>query len=180
MHFTYCCRVHPSLRGTTDADAFERAVTHVLSDPRGWARAGVIFTAVLSASDVVVELVPNCTARNLGQRFDGMSVTDCSRAHVYINASRWAAGAKRGGAPDPAHTMLLSRYRAYVINHEFGHILLGCTADDHVPKGACVSGGDASVMMQQTNGVGRQCRPNPWPGQSEVARVREALARKLI
>jgi len=68
---------------------------------------------------------------------------------VVLNAVRWAGGADSWGAD-------VSGYRAYLVNHEFGHFL----GYGHV---GCPAGGEpAPVMMQQTKTVGA-CVPNAWP-----------------
>ena len=138
-----------------DAADFAARVTQVLSDPRGWRGAGLAFRRVDSGRvDFRVALASPRTTDRLCAPLPTNGVFSCvSGERAVVNLFRW-----RRGAASYRHR--LAGYRAYVVNHEVGHILgrshAGCPG----------SGRRAPVMLQQTKGVA-PCRPNPWPLASE-------------
>jgi hypothetical protein len=135
-----------------DAVAFAQAVERVLADPRSWGAAGrrsfqrvdhgdVDLRVVLASPRTTDDLCAPMTTEGR------LSCADGTRA--VVNARRWLTGA-------PSYRGHLAEYRAYVVNHEVGHVLGKSHAD-------CPGRGEpAPVMMQQTLGVGA-CRPSPWP-----------------
>jgi hypothetical protein len=140
-----------------DRSAFAAAVERILADPRGWtstnaialrrvARDPVAFRVTLASPKRTDELcAPMATLGRYSCFNEGRAV---------INAGRWLSGAHTYGR--------LSRYRAYLINHEVGHAL-------GLPHLACHAvNRRAPVMLQQTIGLSG-CRANPWPTKSERA-----------
>lgn len=139
----------------------------ILTDPRGWIRAGFRFVQdedapfrlVLAEGPEVDEL---CLPYDTGGRFS------CQNGPVVaLNAERW-----RSATDDwPGD---LEGYRTYLVNHEVGHLL-----HLHHPSPQCPGDGlPAPVMLQQSTELGR-CTTNPWPLPWEVdlaAARREPLA----
>lgn len=140
--------------------SFRRRSAEIYADPRGWTRAyvhfkrvekGGMFSLVLSQAKYVPTFAPIC------DRYWSCRVG----RYVIINEDRWRHGTpyfkKSGGT--------LREYRAMVVNHETGHWFgLG-----HATCGG--KGQPAPVMMQQSKGL-FGCKPNPWPLNWEIARVR--------
>ena len=135
-----------------DEAGFARAVDEVLADPRSWtAGAQVSFQRVPTgpAEFRVVLASPELTDRLCAPLHTDGDVSCRVGADAGINVKRW----RRGATP---YAGRLSEYRAYVVNHEVGHVL----GHGHT---SCPRPGElAPVMVQQTLGVGA-CRPNPWP-----------------
>jgi len=129
------------------------AVEGALYDPRSWTR-DVRFERV---DDPALALVRVLVARPeevdrlcLDAGLDTRSLYSCwNGTYAALNSVRWVNGAE-------AFTGDIDAYRAYLVNHEVGHVLgrrhEWCTA----------RGTLAPVMMQQTKGVG-ECLANPWP-----------------
>lgn len=154
----------------TDDDAtagFVEEATAVLTDPRGWPRAGFRFVADAEAPFLLVladgeEVDGLCEPYDTGGRFS------CQNGPVVaLNADRW-----REATPEwPGD---LASYRAYLVNHEVGHLL-----HLHHPSPQCPGEGlPAPVMLQQSTELG-DCTANPWPLPWEVdlaAEQREPLA----
>ena len=152
---------------------FRRAVRDILVARNGWRAAGVqfMFSDRRTPGDVLIELV---TAGEIAQRYGahgggGMSATDCSERHIRINERRWRYG-PIAAHDDPVQRMSLRKYQSYLINHEMGHILLGCTDHDHQPCRG--QGRRASVMQQHTKGVS-PCRPTATPIAADLARIQK-------
>ena len=158
---------------------FRKIVKRILvnNNSQGWGKYGYKFhetptetnTQTKALPDTLlfpvihVKLASNTFISTHGPSFAGMSIANCGTSVIHINYNRWMTGAKNNDSTrrDPVRTqMSLDSYRSYVIRHEIGHILWGCTDKDH--KKDCVLG-FAPIMMQQTNGVGESCRPNPYP-----------------
>jgi hypothetical protein len=142
---------------------FRKYVHDILSHRAGWVMYGYTFAeaGANGADATVIHLSSNEYISSFGDDFKGMSVANCSLNHIHINFLRWMTGAKDTNPHDAVRvSMTLDEYRSYVIQHEVGHILWGCTSDDH--KRSCVDG-VAPIMLQQTNGVGEGCVPNTSP-----------------
>lgn len=147
------------------AATFAQTVRRVLCDRRGWRRAGLRFCfpvhdAGASGRGFRVEL---CTNAQVERECGALAPVPMSCAFVdgrgrcLINLTRWMGGSAASG-------LALEEYRAYVINHEVGHLL----GERHAPCAA--AGAPAPVMLQQTLGT-RGCAPNPWPLREELERV---------
>jgi hypothetical protein len=129
---------------------FAQVIERVLSDPRGWLRAGYTFRLVsVSPADVEIVLASPSMTDQLCAPLQTLGRYSCAQGNrAVLNFERWRHGA-------PAYASI-ARYRTYMINHEVGH-LLG-RAHAYCPA----AGAPAPLMMQQTKGVA-PCRPNPWP-----------------
>lgn len=154
----------------TDDDAtagFEDEVHRVLTDPRGWARAGVTFVRDPDAEYLVV-LAEGDEVDRRCLPYDTYGTYSCQNGPVVaLNADRW-----RDATPQwPGD---LADYRIMLVNHEVGHLL-----HLHHPSPQCPGEGyPAPVMMQQSTELGA-CTANPWPLPWEVrlaAERREPLA----
>jgi Protein of unknown function (DUF3152) len=134
-------------------------VDKILADQRSWAAAGwATFQRVDSGPvDLHILLSTPATVDRLCAPLQTNGELSCRTGdRVVINAKRWAFGAEAFGED-------VENYRNYVVNHEVGHRLSKVHAD-------CTDAGDpAPVMMQQTKGVG-ECKANPWPLRTELAR----------
>jgi Protein of unknown function (DUF3152) len=138
--------------GLTLADAAVAAsVDATLADPRSWTAAGdVALQRVDGDATVVVRLATPPTVDRLCLPLRTNGIFSCHRnGAVNLNVMRWQQGAE--GWPLP-----MSEYRAYMVNHEFGHAL------GHGHTGCPGPGAVAPVMMQQTKGLDG-CLPNAWP-----------------
>ena len=147
---------------------FRAVVADILLDPRGWQRAGFVFTfddpdapyqLILGEADEVDEL---CLP------MDTYGAYSCQNGPVVaLNADRWRT------ATDPWEGTLAD-YRRMLVNHEVGHLL-----HMHHPSPQCPALDlPAPVMAQQSSGAA-PCTENPWPLQWEVdlaAEQREPLA----
>jgi hypothetical protein len=160
----YSIDVEKGLSGI-DLDEYARTVQAVLSDPRSWAGHGVSVQRVDSGRiDFHVTLVSSYTVRDMCGYEIKVETSCYLRAganslarvnRVVINNSRWVRGAA-------AYIGDLGAYREYVINHEVGHAL------GHQHAHACLPGGQAPAMMEQTVGLmsaatHKLCEANPWP-----------------
>ncbi len=145
--------------------AFAKLVQQALSDKRSWAGHGAALQWVSSGPvDFHVTLTSSMTVRKLCgytipietscfARAGSTSAADTNR--VVLNDARWVRGST-------AYMGDLEAYQIYMVNHESGHAL------GHSHAHACLPGGLAPVMMQQTIGLrsaatGAMCQANPWP-----------------
>jgi hypothetical protein len=142
-----------------DLKAFAATVMSTLSDRHSWtAGQDVALQRVDSGPvDFHVTLVSSMTVRSLCGYELPVETSCFSPDHdnrVVLNVARWVRG-------DVAYVADLANYHRYMVNHEVGHAL------GHVHIMACLPGGLAPVMMQQTITLkatdGKMCQPNPWP-----------------
>ncbi|NHA01298.1 DUF3152 domain-containing protein [Nocardioides sp. W3-2-3] len=93
-------------------------VERVLGDDRGWASAmGLSLRRVTSSPDFRIRLSTPKTSDELCAPLNTGGRLSCRNGQmVVLNAWRWANGAD-------AYASDLRNYRAYMINHEFGHAL---------------------------------------------------------
>ena len=130
----------------------------VLNDARSWAAYGFSFAlAPASKADFAIFLTEadDMAVAFPGASLRGMSVTDRrgDKPVVHLNAANWRAPPAASGY---LRTLAgVARYRAYVVNHEVGHVL----GLDHAHCSG--AGAPAPIMQQQTRGTGA-CRPDPW------------------
>lgn len=134
-----------------------------LNDSRSWANGNKKSFARTdgATADFVIRLASPgtthrlCNAAGLDTSIQNVSCDAGGAPWVVINAWRWAEG-----SPTFGDDML--GYRQMLINHEVGHRL----GRNHETE-ACLPGGFAPVMMQQTKTLeadnGLMCTPNPWP-----------------
>jgi hypothetical protein len=154
---------------TSDAATagFADALHAVLTDRRGWSRAGFAFVQDPDARYRIV-LAEGPVVDALCRPLRTRSTYSCQNGPVVaLNADRWRSAT-------PEWTGDLDGYRIMLINHEVGHLL-----HLHHPVVHCPAAGlPAPVMAQQSTELGR-CRPRPWPLRWEIdlaAARREPLA----
>jgi hypothetical protein len=132
------------------------AIAAVLTDPRGWSRAGFAFVLTEDAPYRIV-VAEGDEVDRLCAPYDTGGAYSCQNGPVVaLNADRW-----REATPQwPAD---LDGYRTMLVNHEVGHLL-----HLHHPRPQCPGPGlPAPVMAQQSTSLG-ECLPNPWPLQWEI------------
>ncbi len=138
--------------GLTLVDAVVAGIVDTtLAEPRSWTAPGdVQLQRVDGEADVVVRLATPPTVDRLCLPLRTNGVFSChSNGSVNLNVVRWQEGSEEWPLP-------MTEYRAYMVNHEFGHVL----GHGHV---ACPGvGAVAPVMMQQTKGLDG-CLANAWP-----------------
>lgn len=154
---------------TPDARAadFPAVVHEVLTDPRGWVRAGYRFVRDADAAYTLV-IAEGEEVDRLCHPYDTAGAYSCQNGPVVaINADRW-----RSATPEWPGS--LAGYRTMLVNHEVGHLL-----HLHHPDPQCPTAGlPAPVMAQQSSGTD-PCLPHSWPLQWEINRAaqrREPLA----
>lgn len=146
----YRLRVAPGLG--VDERAFAAQVQAILADPRSWARGAPVVrvTDPADIADVEVVLAGPALTDRLCVPLDTAGRYSCGlHGRAVLNARRWLEGA-------PAYAGDLAGYRAYLVNHEVGHVL------GHGHRGCPRPGALAPVMLQQTKGL-RGCARNSWP-----------------
>lgn len=145
-----------------DLTDFAAGVEAILTNPCGWARAGVEFARVdgdpelrlaLASQDEVAAAAEGCSAQY------SCRVQD----QVLINDARWRDSTDLWREQD----LGLGAYRHMAVNHEVGHYL----GLEHTE---CVSGGEPAPLMQQQSKGLNGCTFNPWPLPEELAAVRSA------
>ena len=160
-------RVTSSVDDVT-TDDFERDVASTLTDPRGWGRAGFVFTFDDPEAAYVVVLDDGPAVDALCLPYDTYGLYSCQNGPVVaLNADRWRSAT-------PEWTGDLATYRQMLVNHEVGHLL-----GQHHPHVACPGAGEAAPVMAQQSTELDACIPNPWPLEWEVrcaARHEESLA----
>ena len=125
-------------------------IAGVLNDPRSWTGDGDVRFALVSQAkaEVMVYLASTKTASSLCDG-DGEAGYTCVLGDVVvINAAQWTTAAAGFGD--------LTRYREFLINHAFGHLI----GKKHAECGG--KGKKAPVMLQQGAGL-FGCTANPWP-----------------
>ncbi len=136
--------------------AFSEVVTSTLTDPRGWSRAGFVFTF----SDDAPYTIVLAEGRDIDGRclpYDTSGEYSCQLGPVVaLNADRWRAAT-------PEWTGDLDAYRRMLVNHEVGHLL-----GQHHPVAGCTTPGTpAPIMVQQSTELDG-CLANPWPLDWEI------------
>lgn len=146
---------------------FGEVAQAVLTDARGWERAGFRFTFRPDAPYTVLLAEPSDVDAACAP-YDVQSTYSCQIGPtVALNADRWRHGTT-------TWTGSIDEYRAMLVNHEVGHLLGQHHPDDRCP----VAGAPAPVMAQQSKGL-EGCLANPWPLDWEIvcaARHDEPLA----
>jgi hypothetical protein len=128
-------------------------ISNILNDSRGWKGRGYRFTEIKTGNpDAIITLVSQkeLNKKYHGTDLEGFSVTVHTPNQpkmVYINGKNWYNVPK-------GFVGSLTTYRAYLIQHEMGHVL--GYHDEKPTDGMC------SVMYQQTRGTKDICIANPW------------------
>ena len=151
-------RIRLDRRVTDNATAdFASLAEAVLTDERGWMRAGFVFTFSKTDYDYTVVLAEGSEVDQLCLPYDTGGRFSCQIGPVVaLNADRWREAVE-------SWPMSLDDYRTMLVNHEVGHLI-----GQHHPANRCpVDGRPAPVMAQQSSGVS-PCTANPWPLEWEV------------
>lgn len=135
-----------------DATELAAFVDQTLADPRSWGSDGRFsMTRVPSGGDFQLVVASPATTDQLCAPLQTIGQLSCAHDGVVaVNLIRWESGSL--GWPTDLET-----YRAWVVNHEVGHVLLGPT---HQP---CPGDGLVAPVMQQQSIDLDGCEPNPWP-----------------
>jgi hypothetical protein len=137
-------------------------IEQVLSDPRGWVRAG--FRLVRddgTGTPFVVVLAEPDEVDQLCLPYDTFGMYSCQNGPVVaLNADRWRTAT-------PQWTGDLTTYRQMLVTHEVGHLL----GQRHPPRPQCPVSGEPALAMSQQSTELDGCLPNPWPLDVEVERA---------
>lgn len=158
----YRVMVERGLEG--EAASFTQTVDRVLQDPEGWSRAGRRFIRVEEGPAITVLLATPNTVDELCAPLDTGGQLSCGRKRrATLNLVRWRQGVVHWGDD-------LKGYRAYMINHEVGHLL-------GIPHRPCGGDGEAApVMLQQTKKLDG-CVPENRPSEHELDLLRRRWSR---
>ncbi len=133
-------------------EGFAAFVERVLTDDRGWSRAGFVFSFDDADFDYTVVLAEGSEVDSLCLPYDTFGRFSCQIGPtVALNADRWRTAVD-------SWPVSLDEYRTMLVNHEVGHLI-----GQHHPATRCPGDGQlAPVMAQQSSGVA-PCLANPWP-----------------
>lgn len=145
-------------RVSDDATAeFAAEVMRILTDERGWVRAGFHFVEDPSAAVAAIVLAEGPEVDALCQPLDTAGKYSCQNGPVVaLNADRW----REATSSWPSS---LEAYRTMLVNHEVGHLL-----HLHHPDPQCPGPGLPAPVMAQQSTTLDGCAPNPWPLRWEV------------
>lgn len=145
---------HPEC--TTSLSMFKALATPLVLHPRGWIKYGykLRVTEKVKKNAIRMQLTPQRVMDNMFPTFshEKLSVCNIETREIFINEARWLRQ-----LPDKS-SMGLPAYRCYLINHELGHAL-GKIEHENM----CDADGRASIMRQQTLGLGSCVLPTPLP-----------------
>lgn len=146
---------------TTSFETFKKQVDQTLNDPNGWRRAGIEFKQVKSGGSLTVVLANANQVPSYAPWVCDSYYSCRVGRYAIINQDRW-----KGATPMWNNAGKSIRdYRHMVVNHEVGH-WLGLF---HAPCGG--AGQKAPVMQQQSINL-QGCKPNPWPLDKEINKIR--------
>lgn len=132
----------------------------VLEHERGWKAAGRELVRVDAHEHFTILLARPRTVDRLCKPLRTGGVYSCGRnGRASLNELRWRTGVASWGDE-------LEGYRAYMINHEVGHLLGMAHRKCHAPGEA------AAVMVQQSKSLGG-CAPSSWPAEFELEQLRK-------
>lgn len=153
---TYALQIENGLG--VDTAQVARTVGADLLDARGWQGVDHVRFVQLSAADLAKGAKPTAfitlaspkTVDKLCAPLDTEGEWSCGRnGRAVLNYERWALGV-------PYFNGDLTTYRAYMVNHEVGHLL------GHQHQHCAQAGDYAPVMQQQSMGL-QGCKAWPWP-----------------
>ncbi len=127
-------------------------VERILGDARGWTAKGArrFQRTTPENASIHVLLASPSTVDSLCAPLQTNGWLSCRRGDTAIlNADRWLGAVSHWTASRP-------EYRAYLINHEIGHVL----GFGHV---SCPQQGQPGPVMQQQTKSLQGCTPNGWP-----------------
>ncbi len=148
-------RVHVAVEDGLGIDETEarREVARILGDDRGWTASGAVRFELVDETAVADARLLIASPATVDRRCAPLQTVgrlSCRNGSgLNINADRWL-GATSFWDRD------IAEYRAYVVNHEMGHLL------GHGHVWCAAEGEPAPVMQQQTKGLAG-CTGNGWP-----------------
>jgi hypothetical protein len=145
-----------SAAGDIPADDFANFTAAVLTDPRGWSRAGFVFRFTPDATYTVVVAEGDEVDRLCLPYDTGGSYSCQNGPTVALNADRWRLATDTWPGS-------LEEYRTMLVNHEVGHLL-----GQHHPEQRCTRPGRRAAVMAQQSARLDGCAPNPWPLRWEI------------
>lgn len=142
--------------GDPATEGFAEQAMSILTDERGWGRAGFRFVVEEDAPYLLV-LAEGDEVDRLCEPYETEGRFSCQNGPVVaLNADRWREATQDWPGD-------LASYRTYLVNHEVGHLL-----HLHHPAPQCPGPGlPAPVMLQQSTELDT-CEANPWPLPWEV------------
>lgn len=133
-----------------------------LLDKRGWRSKGYTFNQVDNINDANIQVYFKTNDElkkivNNDKRLINLSITDYSTSptSIYFNLQNWNNPPKEFKAENNR----LSNYRAYLVQHEFGHAL-GFGHKNKPNKENKMK--NCPVMLQQSKYTEPYCKANPW------------------
>ena len=131
-------------------DEYSKFIKDTLQDKRGWSKPPYNYEFIPVPNEekntVKILFLDNDSIKKIDKGLDNLSGYDPSTHSIYINLKNWNNGGWGGIFPKTNNEDGLTRYRQYVINHEFGHSL-GLNHPDAKSKGP------VSIMEQGTKGL---------------------------
>ena len=170
----YCVLPSPHLSNDQYKE-YKDFIHSTLTDPRGWVKRPYNYNFVqiphenaVPHRDIRTYFITNEEmVKKFGKGLDRLSCYDPNNHTVTFNLENWNKGTWDGPFPDKDGEDGLTRYRRYVINHEYFH---GCGGMHPEPPPSLQY---ASVMQQHTKGLKwlNRCYPdgvirrdfNEWP-----------------
>ena len=142
---------------------YSNFICKTLTDPRGWCKSPYCYNfvevsnceAMKNPRVIKVRFITNKgLTHKYGNGINNLSCYVPDEHAVYFNLKNWNKGGWEGCFPPKDSIDGLTRYRQYVVNHEFGHAL-------GLQHPNCQSG-PTSVMEQGTKGLTwlNRCLPN--------------------
>lgn len=133
-----------------------------LLDKRGWRSKGYTFNQVDNINDANIQVYFKTNEElkkivNNDKRLINLSITDYSTSptSIYFNLQNWNNPPKEFKAENNR----LANYRAYLVQHEFGHAL-GFGHKTKPNKENEMK--NCPVMLQQSKYTEPYCKANPW------------------
>ena len=139
--------------GDAATEGFASFVQAVLTDPRGWTRAGFRFVFDDADYDYTVVLAEGAEVDALCLPYDTFGRFSCQIGPtVALNADRWRTAVDSWPAS-------LDEYRTMLVNHEVGHLL-----GQHHPASRCPGDGLPAREATPAGGGRARAASAPRPG----------------